>query len=217
VEFDAVVFDLDGTLVDTLEDIGDAMNRVLAEEGAPPHAYEEYRYLVGRGLWKLAEDSLPPGLRDAQTVARCHERMVADYRSHSLIKTRLYAGVPELLDGLREARLPLAVFSNKSDELTQALVAALLDPADFRLVRGALPGAPLKPDPAVALEVAGALGVEPARVAYVGDSGIDMRTATAAGMLAVGAAWGFRTVAELRETGALVVIERPQDLLDLRS
>jgi len=216
MRFDAVIFDLDGTLVDTLEDIGDAMNRVLAAEEAPPHGYEEYRYLVGRGLWNLAEQALPRERRDEATVTRCYERMIADYSLHSLVKTRPYDGVPELLRGLRHAGLPLAVFSNKSHDLTLRIVEALLCPAHFVEVRGAVPGVPLKPDPTVALELAAVLGVAPARVAYVGDSSVDMQTANAAGMPAVGVSWGFRTAAELREHGAAVIIDRPQGLLDLR-
>jgi len=214
--YDAVIFDLDGTLVDTLEDIGDAMNRVLAAEDAPPHSYQEYRYLVGRGLWNLAEESLPPQLRDEETVARCYARMIADYSAHSLIKTHVYAGVPALVRGLGDAGLPLAVFSNKSDELTRRVVEALLDPRDFTAVVGARPGVRLKPDPAVALELAGLMRVPPERIAYLGDSLVDMQTATAAGMVAVGASWGFRTTAELVESGARVVIDHPWELLELR-
>lgn len=216
MRFDAVIFDLDGTLVDTLEDIGDAMNRVLAAEGAPGHDYEAYRYLVGRGLWNLAEQALPPGLRDAVTVERCYERMLADYSAHSLVKTRPYDGVREVLRALGELRLPLAVFSNKSHDLTRRIVETLLGQALFAEVRGAQPGIPLKPDPAVALELAAGLGVEPGLVAYVGDSSVDMQTAVAAGMPAVGVSWGFRTAAELREHGAAVVIDRPDELLALR-
>ena len=216
VEYDGVIFDLDGTLVDTLEDIGDAMNRVLAAEDAPPHSYEEYRYLVGRGLWNLAEESLPPALRDEDTVGRCYERMIADYSAHSLIKTHVYAGVPALLRGLRDAGLPLAVFSNKSHELTCRVVEALLDLGDFIAVVGARAGVPLKPDPSVALELAAQMNVPPGRIAYLGDSLVDMQTATASGMIAVGASWGFRTTAELVESGARVVIDHPRELLDLR-
>jgi phosphoglycolate phosphatase len=214
--YDAVIFDLDGTLVDTLEDIGDAMNRVLAAEDVPPHSYQEYRYLVGRGLWNLAEESLPPQLRDEETVARCYERMIADYGEHALIKTHVYEGVPALVRGLRHASLPLAVFSNKSDELTRRVVEALLDPRDFTAVVGARAGVPLKPDPAVALELAGRMRVPPERIAYLGDSLVDMQTATAAGMMAVGASWGFRTTAELVRSGARVVIDHPRELLELR-
>ena len=216
MEYDAVIFDLDGTLVDTLEDIGDAMNRTLVAEGAPARTYEEYRYLVGQGLHDLATRSLPEGRRDPATVARCYERMVADYAEHSLVKTRLYDGAAELVRDLRAAGVRLAVFSNKSHDLTERIVEALLDPADFEVVAGARLDVPLKPDPTVALDIASRLGVEPARVAYLGDSLVDMRTATAAGMIAVGAAWGFRTREELRENGAVVVIEHPRDLLELR-
>jgi phosphoglycolate phosphatase len=215
-KFDGVIFDLDGTLVDTLEDIGDAMDRVLAREGAPGHTYAEYRYLIGHGIRNLVTEALPAELRSDERIARCYERMIDDYGRHSLVKTRAYEGVPELVRALRADGVPLAIHSNKADAPTQAIVAALLDPADFVAVRGARPDAPLKPDPAVALAIAARFGVPPARVAYLGDSLVDMRTATAAGMLAVGALWGFRTREELEESGAAVVIDAPLDLLALR-
>ena len=214
--FDGVIFDLDGTLVDTLEDIADAMDRVLALEGAPGHSYAEYRYLIGHGIRNLVTEALPPGLRSEVRIARCYERMLEDYGRNALVKTRPYDGVPELLRGLRGQGLPLAIHTNKSEELTRAIVEALLDPSDFVAVAGAREDAPLKPDPAVALAIAARFGLPPARVAYVGDSLVDMRTATAAGMVAVGAAWGFRTRRELEESGAAVVIAAPLDLLALR-
>ena len=193
LRYDGVIFDLDGTLVDTLEDIAAAMNRVLALEGAPGHTSQEYRYLIGRGIRNLVTESLPAELRSEERVARCYERMLEDYGRNSLVKTRVYDGVPELVRELRAAGLPLAIHSNKADAPTQEIVAALLDPADFAAVRGARPDAPLKPDPAVALAIAARFGLPPERVAYLGDSLVDMRTAGAAGMIAVGAAWGFRT------------------------
>lgn len=216
MEYDGVIFDLDGTLVDTLEDIGDAMNRVLTAEDAPPRSYLEYRYLVGRGLWNLVTEALPAGLRDDETVARSYKRMIADYGEHCLVKTRLYHGAADLVRGLRTAGVSLAVFSNKSDELTRRIVEALLDPADFAAVVGALPGVPLKPDPSVAFEIAAVMGVAPGRIAYLGDSLVDMLTAGAAGMIAVGAAWGFRTRRELVESGAQLVIDHPLELLAQR-
>ena len=216
MEFDGVIFDLDGTLVDTLEDIGDAMDRVLAREGAPGHTYGEYRYLIGHGIRNLVTEALPAELRSDERVARCYERMIDDYGANSLVKTRPYEGVPELVRGLRAGGVPLAIHSNKSDALTHDIVAALLDPEDFVAVHGARPDAPLKPDPAVALAIAARFGLPPARVVYLGDSLVDMRTATAAGMLPVGAAWGFRTREELVESGAAVVIDAPLDLLELR-
>jgi phosphoglycolate phosphatase len=216
MEFDGVIFDLDGTLVDTLEDIADAMNRVLALEGAPGHGYGAYRYLIGHGIWNLVTEALPPELRSEERVERCYARMLEDYGAHSLVKTRAYEGVPELVRALRADRVQLAIHSNKADAPTQAIVAALLDPGDFAVVAGARPDAPLKPDPAVALGIAARFGLPPARVVYLGDSLVDMRTGTAAGMLSVGAAWGFRTPEELVESGAAVVIDAPLDLLALR-
>ena len=216
LRYDGVIFDLDGTLVDTLEDIADAMNRVLALEGAPGHTPREYRYLIGRGIRNLVTESLPAELRSEDRVTRCYERMLEDYGRNALVKTRVYDGVPELVRELRAAGLPLAIHSNKADAPTQEIVAALLDPADFVAVRGATPDAPLKPDPAVALAIAARFGLPPARVAYLGDSLVDMRTARAAGMIAVGAAWGFRTRRELVESGAAAVIDAPLELLGLR-
>jgi phosphoglycolate phosphatase len=215
-KFDGVIFDLDGTLVDTLEDIADAMDRVLALEGAPGHTSEEYRYLIGHGIRNLVTEALPPDLRSEERIARCYERMIEDYGRNSLVKTRAYEGVPELVRALRADGVPLAIHSNKADAPTQAIVAALLDPDDFVVIAGARPDAPLKPDPAVALQIAGRFGLPPARVVYLGDSLVDMRTATAAGMIPVGALWGFRTRDELVESGAAVVIDTPLDLLALR-
>ncbi len=216
VEFDGVIFDLDGTLVDTLEDIADAMDRVLALEGAPGHTYEDYRYLIGHGIRNLVTEALPAELRSDGRITRCYQSMLEDYGRNSLVKTRVYDGVPELVRTLRADGVPLAIHSNKADGPTQAIVAALLDPRDFVQISGARQDAPLKPDPAVALDIAARFGLPPARVAYVGDSLVDMSTATAAGMIAVGAAWGFRTPRELVESGAAVVIDAPPDLLALR-
>lgn len=216
LEFDGVIFDLDGTLVDTLEDIADAMDRVLALEGAPGHSYAEYRYLIGHGIRNLVAEALPAQLRSEERVARCYERMLEDYGAHLLVKTRAYEGVPELVRALRAAGVPLAIHSNKADAPTQAIVAALLDPADFVVIAGARPGAPLKPDPTVALAIADRFGLPPGRVAYLGDSRVDMQTGNAAGMVAVGATWGFRTREELVGSGAHAVIDAPLDLLSLR-
>lgn len=216
MDFDGVIFDLDGTLVDTLEDIADAMDRVLALEGAPAHTYDEYRYLIGHGIRNLVTAALPEARRDDETVDRCYERLIDDYGAKSLVKTRLYDGAADLVRALRQAEVKLAVHSNKADALTRSIVDALLDPRDFEVVAGARPGVPLKPDPAVALEIAAGFDVAPGRIAYVGDSQVDMRTATASGMIAIGAAWGFRTKDELVGSGAGVVLDRPLELLALR-
>jgi phosphoglycolate phosphatase len=214
--FDAVIFDLDGTLADTLEDIADAMNRVLKRHGHPTHGYADYRRMIGRGLGNLVAETLPPGARDEPTVAANLEQMVAEYGRHCLVKTRLYHGVAELLAALRRAGVPLAVCSNKAEELTRRIVGALTPLGTFKVVVGARAGVPLKPDPRAVLGIAERLGVPPARIAYLGDSGVDMRTAGNAGMIAVGVSWGFRSRDELVENGASLVLDHPMGLLELR-
>ena len=214
--FDGVIFDLDGTLVDTLEDLADAMNRVLSGERAPVHSYATYKLLIGKGIRDLVGQALPPAKRTDETIDRCFALMIADYAEHCLVKTRRYDGVAELVNGLRAAGVRLAVLSNKSDELTRRIVESLFGPGDFEFVMGAQPGQPLKPDPAVALLLADRLGVAPGRTVFLGDSGIDMLTAAAAEMIAIGAAWGFRTKNELVENGARAVLDHPLELLELR-
>jgi len=214
-KYDGVICDLDGTLVDTLEDLADALNRVLRGEQAPGHSLATYKLLVGKGIRDLVGQALPPEKRSAETVARCYAAMLADYGEHCLVKTRRYDGVAELVGGLRAAGAKLAVFSNKSDELTQRIVRRLFRPDDFEVVVGAQPGVPLKPDPTVALAISERWGLAPGRIVFLGDSGIDMLTATAAGMIAVGAAWGFRTKDELVENGASAVLDHPLELLEL--
>ena len=192
MEFDAAIFDLDGTLVDTLEDIADAMNRVLRERSYPVHDTASYKLMIGRGLGNLVAETLPPEARTEATIAACLEQMMAEYRGHCLDKTHLYDGIAELTSALRAAGVGLAVLSNKADELTQRIVGALFAAGTFAVIVGARPDLPFKPDPTAALLVAQRLGVPPARIACLGDSGSDMRTAAAAGMPAVGVSWGFR-------------------------
>ena len=213
--FDAVVFDLDGTLADTAEDLSDAMNRVLRGRGFAVHDVDAYKQMVGKGIRNLVTVALPPGARDEATVTACNDELLADYGEHCLVKTRLYPGITELLGALKAEGIPLAVFSNKAEDLTRRIVGALTAPGVFVAVVGARAGRPLKPDPTPALRLAELLGSAPARVAYVGDSDTDMRTAVAAGMQPVGVSWGFRSPAELVEHGAAVVLDHPTQLLDL--
>jgi phosphoglycolate phosphatase len=217
VSFAGVIFDLDGTLVDTLEDIADAMNRVLSAREFAVHSYAAYKGMIGHGIRRLVADALPPDHRDETTVRACHESMMGDYAQHCLVKTRPYDGVAELLAELRAAGVPLAVLSNKADELTRKIAAALLGAATFAVVMGARADVPTKPDPAGALLVSRQLGVPPERLTFVGDSGVDMLTAVRAGMTPVGVAWGFRDREELVLSGAGVVLDHPLELLALQS
>ena len=216
MEFDGAIFDLDGTLADTLEDIADAMNRVLDGRRLPVHSCASYKLMIGKWLRNLVSQTLPAETRTEETIAACLDQLIADYREHCLDKTHLYDGVADLVSRLRADGVKLAVLSNKADDLTRRIVGALFDPGTFDVVMGAQRGLSLKPDPAVALLVGDRLGVPPERIAYLGDSGIDMRTATAAGMAAIGVAWGFRTRDELVENGAGAVLNHPLQVLALR-
>lgn len=212
----AVIFDLDGTLLDSLADIADAMNRVLAAFGLPEHPRDAYRYFVGEGLATLVARALPPQERE-QPVIR--EQVLAamrrEYGRSWREQTRPYPHIPELLSSLQEQEIELAVLSNKPEEFTRQAVAELLAPHRFAVVRGARPDTPRKPDPAGALALVAQLALPLADLLYVGDSGIDMETAKRAGIFAVGVLWGFRPAGELRAHGADALISHPLELLAL--
>jgi phosphoglycolate phosphatase len=208
----AVLFDLDGTLVDSLPDIGGSMNQVLAELGLPTHPMPAYREFVGQGVARLVERALPPSRGDLQADAEAGFRRV--YAGRLTDESAPYPGVAELLDKLSEQGLPFAVCSNKPQVMTERVVAALLERWQFEGVEGQREERPRKPDPAAALELAAALGVAPANVAFVGDTKTDMETATRAGMQPVGVLWGFRDRAELEGHGAILVAGSPAELGD---
>jgi phosphoglycolate phosphatase len=207
-----VFFDLDGTLLDTLEDIADSVNAALLSLGAPAHEVQAYRRLVGSGVGTLAHQALPPDRRDPSDVAECHARLIREYGSRWDAKTRPYPGVPELLDALSGRRLPLAILSNKPDAFTKQMAEKMLGAWRWAAVEGARDGVPVKPNPILALEAAGRVGLPPSSIIYVGDSGTDVDTARAAGMIPAGALWGFRPW-ELEESGISILLSHPLDLL----
>jgi len=211
----AILFDLDGTLLDTLADLADSMNSVLRALGHPPHPTDDYRYFIGDGLTNLVRRALPERNRNADEVAAAEQRMRRQYAVHWADSTRPYPGIPELLAELKQRRLPLAVFSNKPHDATQRCVRRFFEDGLFDPVLGAREGVPRKPDPTVPLEIAEQLRVPRAEFLYLGDTGTDMTTACAAGMFPVGVLWGFRTEQELRENGAQTVIGQPDGLLKL--
>jgi len=214
VGFSAAVFDLDGTLIDSLEDLADSMNEALAGLGFPTHPGPAYKYFVGDGMEVLARRVLPEAARDRDTLERLVAAMRRVYAGRWDRKTRPYAGVPQMLEALRARGLRLAVLSNKPDDFTRLTMERLLAPHTFDLVQGVSPDTPPKPDPAGALAVAARLGVKPEECLYLGTA-TDMQTACRAGMCAVGALWGFRTRQELEENGARAVVEEPGQVLAL--
>jgi len=215
MNFRAVIFDLDGTLANTLEDIADNMNRTLAENGFPTREYDAYRFYVGKGLKNLVSQCLPENARADSTITLCHDQMIEKYAENYINKTRLYDGIPKLLDALSARGIKIATLSNKADHLTQKICNTLLKNWKFEIIMGASDRFPRKPDPASALFVAAQLGVDPAQICYLGDSDIDMKTALAAGFYPVGAGWGFRPKKELIENGAKHVIDHPMELLEI--
>jgi phosphoglycolate phosphatase len=217
VQFDAAIFDLDGTLADTLEDLADATNRLLVSEHFPAHDHAWYRLSIGNGVRQLVTSAIPAERQTEETISTYVGRMMADYDEHCLVRTRLYDGIAEALSALRADGVRLAVNSNKPDAPTRRIVEALIAPGTFGAVMGARADVPLKPDPAAARLISDRFGISPSRMVYIGDSRVDMLTAAGAGMIAVGVSWGFRTKAELVENGAVVVLDHPRDLLGLRA
>ena len=215
MRFDAVLFDLDGTLLDTLEDLADSVNSVLAARALPQHPVADYRYFVGDGSTKLIERSLPPARRDQVTIQECLSQFKREYERNWNAKTRAYPGIAGMLDALAARKVRLAVLSNKMDSFTRQCVAEFLPRWKFDVILGQREGIAVKPDPSGALEVARLMKLPPARFLYLGDTSVDMQTARAAGMHPVGALWGFRDREELERSGAEIVIARPEELLGL--
>jgi phosphoglycolate phosphatase len=213
--FRAVLFDLDGTLLDTLADIAHAANTMLGREGLPTHQVDAYRGFIGGGVATLFRRALPPERCDDERVARCVAEFREVYGRTWNVHTRPYDGIPELLDALAARGLALAVLSNKPDDFTRRCAKAYLAPWPFRVVLGEREGVPRKPDPTGAREVAQRLGLAPETFLYAGDSATDMETALRAGMHPVGVAWGFRPSEELRSAGAEAIIAHPGELLGL--
>jgi len=215
MQYKAVIFDLDGTLVNSLDDLADSVNLMLEGYGFPTHAVEKYRYFVGNGSKKLMERTLPATkAADAAFVEEALAKYKAIYQERLLEKTRPYKGVRELLSALKSRGIPLAVCTNKHNDAALTIVKILFAPDTFAKVLGDRAGFPKKPDPATPLEIAAHLGVKPEEVAYLGDTSVDMETAVRAGFLPVGVLWGFRSAQELVESGAKVLLKEPLELLE---
>jgi phosphoglycolate phosphatase len=205
------MFDLDGTLADTLRDISEAGNHAFTSVGRPTFPLEAYRTLAGQGLPRLIQDGLGSDyqhLFDSAIAAfRDH------YAEHRFDHTQPFDGVAELLDALSDRGCKLAVLSNKPDEATCDMVRTVFGRWDFAAVRGHREGTPVKPDPTSALQVAQEVGIAPDKWWYVGDTDVDMQTGRSAGFHTVGVTWGFREEAELRDAGAHRIINDPGELL----
>ncbi|MBN2298658.1 MAG: HAD family hydrolase [Deltaproteobacteria bacterium] len=215
MHYKAVIFDLDGTLLDTIEDIADSMNAALEKSGYAGHSIEEYKSYIGDGIEILARRSLPVALRDEDAVLSCVEAMRDEYARRWQVKSRPFENIPELLECLAALGVKMSIFSNKLDSFTKDMVHELLGSWTFLAVKGLTSGIPRKPDPTGAVEIARTMQVEPERCVFVGDSGIDMLTGLRSGMLPVGVLWGYQDKETLISNGADTLISDPLDLLAL--
>jgi len=209
----AVIFDLDGTLLNTLGDLRAATNHALEVRGLPPHSMEEIRQFIGNGIRLLICRAMPEGTTEAEIDAALDD-FKAYYAAHIHDRTVPYDGIPQLLTALRKRGIQVAVLSNKIDSASQQLIEYFF-PGKTDVVFGEHVGVPRKPDPTSCRMVMQQLGVQPEQVLYVGDSGTDMQTAKNAGLYAVGVTWGFRSKEVLLKYGADVLVHQPEQILQI--
>lgn len=214
MRYEAVIFDLDGTLINSIDDLADSCNEMLVAYDLPTHDADEYKYFVGNGVGKLVERALPESrAADSAFYEKALAKFREIYNGRVLNKTRAYSGIRDTLAKLTEKEIPMAVCTNKPMEAAKTIINILFEPDTFKMIIGDRPGHPRKPDPSTVLEITRHLGVEPEKVVYLGDSGVDMQTAVNAGFLPVGVLWGFRQREELLANGAKLLLEKPIDLL----
>lgn len=208
-----VIFDLDGTLLNTIADLGHACNYALEKCGYPTHPISAYPNFVGSGISKLIERTLPESVRTPEEVARLRVYFTEYYGKHLADDTVPYAGIPELLRDLTERNIKIAVASNKYQSATCELMRIYFPDIPFSAIEGQKEGIPVKPDPTIVFDILSKVTTPKADVLYVGDSGIDMETARRACVESAGVTWGFRPVSELREAYADHIVETPQSIL----
>jgi phosphoglycolate phosphatase len=212
----AVCFDLDGTLLDTLDDLADSMNRTLAANDLPTHPTEAYKYFVGAGMRMLAHRVLPDELKgNAEIEEKLFHGARDQYAKRWAEKSKPYEGIPEMLDELTRRGIRMAVLTNKPDDFAQLCVNELLPHWKFDIIQGVSETIPPKPDPTGGQFVTREFGIPAEEFLYVGDTAIDMKTGTGAGMFTVGVLWGFRLADELLDNGAMKLISHPSELIDL--
>ena len=209
-----VIFDLDGTLLNTIDDLADASNYVCRLHGWPTHTVEEYKRFVGNGMAKLAERFAPEDWRTPEKVEQLLGEFMPYYDQHKQDKTAPYAGMPQALARLKAAGVHMAVLPNKADQMAAPVVNGYY-PGVFPMVQGAVKGFPTKPDPTLLHRLMSRMGATPADTLFVGDSNVDIRTAKNGGLTSCGVLWGFRGRTELEQEGADFIVETPEELADL--
>lgn len=210
-----IIFDLDGTLINTIADLAVCTNYALTACGFPVHDKDDYRFFVGNGISKLFERALPEGEKTPGNIAKIRELFIPYYNDHSADLTEPYEGIPEMLRTIQERGIALAVASNKYDVATKQLVRHYFPEIHFSAIFGNREGVPVKPDPAIAMEILCITGNTPEDTFFVGDSGVDMQTAANAGIASIGVTWGFRPREELEQFRPAHIVDSPDALLKL--
>lgn len=217
MRYKALVFDMDGTLLNTLEDLADSTNFALVKHGFPEQPTEAYRYFVGSGARKLVERALPEEARNPETIDVCLAAYKEHYNENWANKTRLYDGLAEVLNQLSTSTLKFGILTNKPKDFADECVKHFLSSWTWQIVQGQEEGIALKPSADISRLVTEALAVEPSEVLYLGDSDVDMLTAKNAGYTSVGVTWGFRTEQELVGAGAEHIVHAPSEIIELLS
>lgn len=210
-----VIFDLDGTLLNTIDDLAASTNYALAKHGYPTHDLSSYRFFVGNGINKLIERALPEEVRNEEKVLELRKDFVAYYEEHSADLTSPYKGIPELLSALKEKGLKMAVASNKYQVATEFLVDKYFGEYEFDVVLGQRDGINPKPDPTIVYDILKDTGIHKSKVLYVGDSGVDMQTAKSSELISAGVSWGFRPVEELEAFNPDYIVDQPIEIYQI--
>lgn len=210
--YKVAIFDMDGTLVDTLADLHDSVNEMLAHYNLPLRTLDEVRQFVGNGARKLMIRSLPADKADL--VDEALDYYNGCYARNCLKKVKPYDGIIKFLAALEAKKIPLGICTNKQHFAAVAIAEKILAPIKFAYVSGDEPDQPRKPDPTRALKIAKSLGVAAENVAYFGDTAVDIQTAINAGFLPVGVTWGFRPRRELVDSGAKIIVDKPKEILE---
>lgn len=209
------IFDLDGTLVNSLYDLADSMNAALEQGGFPTFEIENYKYFVGNGTLKLVERTLPQRYRTEENIAVYHRRFADEYNKRCLNKTLPYEGIIDVLKKLKENGAQLAVASNKPDKFAKFIVEKLFGENFFDIAMGKKDGVPTKPSPDILYDILNKLGAVRSEAIMIGDSDVDVITAHNAGIKCAGVLWGFRNESELNAASADIILEKPEDILKL--
>ena len=210
-----VIFDLDGTLIDTMEDIAGACNYALAACGYPQRPLSDFNQLVGRGIYNLCKDALPEDVRNDETARKVYDMFVPYYKEHICDKTHPYDGIYGMFDALSEAGISFAVASNKFQEGTEFLIDKLFGKYRFVSILGQREGKPIKPDPEIVGEAMAAMeGITKEEVVYCGDSDVDMMTGINAGVRTIGVTWGFRTREEIASYSPWKIVDRAEEITE---